>query len=94
MAEVVDRVMVTLSWRAFMTEAEKLEIFAAYTEMEDAAESTAAHFDAAGAAVVEIAKFLTRFEDRIDDEWRAMLVHIGGGLIRLHRSFGGNHEEE
>jgi hypothetical protein len=59
--------------------------FAAHCELQDAAKQ-ATMSDAANSpaqASIEFAKFLTRFDTQIDDEWRATIVHIGGALIRL-----------
>lgn len=56
---------------------------AAYAEMQDAAKLSVRVVDAPAAASIELAKLLTRFESQIKDDWRAIIIHIGGGLLRL-----------
>jgi hypothetical protein len=59
--------------------------YAVFTEMVDASKTIAISDarDAPSAAAIQIARFLTEFEASIDDDRRALLIAIGGGLLLL-----------
>jgi hypothetical protein len=69
-----------------MIDPEWAPYFAAHTKMQDAAKLDGLDYRAGPAsASLQIAKILTVFEDRIDEEWRHDLVMLGGALLRLDR---------
>jgi hypothetical protein len=74
-----------------MSEGRREPHFAAHCELQDASRSLGA-IDLAAvpmAASIEIAKILTIFDGQIDDDWRALLIDLGGALIRLDRQRSG-----
>jgi len=73
--------------------AEQREVFAAYAEIQDIADSihgVPPVDEIGGAGTMEIAKILTCFPDRIDDEWRHNLIMLAAGLLNLMRA---NHKD-
>ena len=62
------------------------EALGTFIEIQDAAESAGNRLDleaAPGAALMEVATILKRFEDQIDDEWRYRLIMTGAALFEL-----------
>ena len=61
--------------------------FLPHCEMQDASQQATmlAAADSPAAASIELAKLTAHFETQIDDDWRAMIIRIGGALIRLDR---------